>query len=180
MKKIIFAISIAIGGLLAGCSTQTAPLSTQPEVDLASYVGVWYEQALLPNRFQKECVSDAQAEYTLLSSNTLRVENQCMKADGGQSVAKGVGRLNPSISPLNPAVLEVRFAPDYLSWLPMVWGDYWIIKTVRDYQYSLVGSPDREYLWVLSRDKKADPSVVKELIEYAGTMGFDITKVEVH
>ena len=180
MKKILIATSFAVSGLLAGCSAQIAPLPTQSKVDLANYVGIWHEQALLPNRFQKECVSDVKAEYTLLSSETLEVRNQCVSADGAQRVAHGVGRINSSISPLNSAILEVRFAPDFLSWLPMVWGDYWIIKTVGDYQYSLVGSPDREYLWVLSRDKKADPSVVKELIEYAGTMGFDITKVEVH
>lgn len=164
--------------LLSACSTQTAYLPTQDDLNLGDYAGVWYEQALLPNRFQKECVSDVSAKYTPLDSEQLRVRNQCQKADGTVSVAEGIGRLNGAITPLNPAILEVRFAPNWLSFLPMVWGDYWIIKTVGNYQYSLVGSPDREYLWVLSRDRKADMVVVNELLEYAGTLGFDIDKVE--
>ena len=59
----------------------------------------------------------------------------------------------------------------------MVWGDYWIIKLDGDYQHSLVGTPDRKYLWVLSRDAKADPQVVERLLEHAGTLGFAVDEV---
>lgn len=165
-------------GLLSACSAEKAFLPTQADLSLVDYAGVWYEQALLPNRFQKECVSDVSAKYTLLGDGQLRVRNQCQKVDGSMSVAEGIGRLSGAVTPPNPAILEVRFAPNWLSFLPIVWGNYWVIKTVGDYQYSLVGSPDRKYLWVLSREKKADVAVVNELLEYAGSLGFDIDRVQ--
>ncbi len=59
----------------------------------------------------------------------------------------------------------------------MVWGDYWIMRLQGDYQYSLVGTPDRNYLWVLSRDQEADESAVTDLLDYAGTLGFPVTQV---
>lgn len=170
--------AIVMSGLLGACATQKDILPTQENVDLAKYAGVWYEQALLPNRFQKKCVSDVSAEYLPLDSTRLQVVNQCRKADGSLSVAKGVARLNGSMKPANPAVLQVRFAPAWLSWLPMVWGNYWIIKTVGEYEYSLVGSPDRNYLWVLSREKQADRTVVEELLKYADSLGFAVDKVK--
>ena len=49
------------------------------------------------------------------------------------------------------AKLKVRFAPASLSCLPFVWGDYWIIGLADDYSWAVVGSPDRDYLWILAR-----------------------------
>lgn len=59
----------------------------------------------------------------------------------------------------------------------MVWGDYWIMRIEGDYQYSLVGTPDRKYLWVLSREENGDPQTVKRLLAHAGSLGFPIQQV---
>lgn len=55
----------------------------------------------------------------------------------------------------DPSKLEVRFVPEWISWLP----------------------PDRDYLWVLSRKPQADPRVVDALLDYAGTLGFPVGQV---
>ncbi|HHU94325.1 MAG TPA: lipocalin, partial [Alcaligenaceae bacterium] len=39
------------------------------------------------------------------------------------------------------------------------------------------GTPDRKYLWVLSRTKQADPSVVEALLQFAEAQDFDIDAV---
>jgi apolipoprotein D and lipocalin family protein len=71
----------------------------------------------------------------------------------------------------------VRFAPDWLSWLPMVWGDYWILKLDRDYEVALVGTPDRDFLWVLSRAPRLDEDRLAVELDYARTLGFDVDRV---
>lgn len=174
MKKILAMPLVAI---LAGCATSGPSLPTQANVDLNKYAGTWYEQARLPNRFQEDCAGNVQAEYTLRPDNTISVTNQCRAKDGSTKVAEGEGRLSKAADPQDPAILEVRFAPTWLSWLPMVWGDYWIMKLQGDYQYSLVGTPDRKYLWVLSRDKHADNAVVTDLLNYARTLNFPVDQV---
>lgn len=45
------------------------------------------------------------------------------------------------------------------------------------YDYALVGSKDRKFLWVLSRTKTLGEEVVKELFETAENLGFDTSKV---
>ena len=152
-------------------------LPTQAGVDLEKYAGTWYEQARLPNRFQKDCVGDIRAHYALETGGTLSVTNQCRRRDGRIEVAHGQGRRSSAATPSDPAKLEVRFAPSWTSWLPMVWGDYWILKIEGDYQYSLVGTPDRKYLWVLSRHEQSDEASVQALLDYAGTLGFPIHNV---
>lgn len=170
-------LSLLILAVLAGCATPDHALPTQSGVDLNKYAGTWYEQARLPNRFQDDCAGDVKAQYRLQPDNTISVTNQCRTKDGGIKVAEGEGRLSGAADPSDPAKLEVRFAPQWTSWLPMVWGDYWILRLHGDYQYSLVGTPDRKYLWVLSRDKVADKAVVTELLDYAGTLNFPVERV---
>ena len=174
MKKIMV---LSLSVTLAACATSQADLATQKDVDLNQYMGTWYEQARLPNSFQRECVGDVQANYVMAADKTITVTNRCQGSDGQVKEAVGPGRLASSVNPADPAVLEVRFAPKWLSWLPMVWGDYWIMKLEGDYQYSLVGTPDRKYLWVLSRDKQADPKTVSQLLDYAASQGFAVQKV---
>jgi len=176
MKSILV---VTLAAALAGCAASRPDLPTEKNVDLARYVGTWYEQARLPNRFQQICAGDVQADYTLEAGGTIRVVNRCRTRDGQFTVAEGEARLSAAASPPDPARLQVRFAPAWLSWLPMVWGDYWIVKLEGDYQYSLVGTPDRKYLWVLSREKKADARVVASLLETAKSLGFDVGQVVV-
>lgn len=174
MKKILAIPCIAI---LASCATSNTTLPTQANVDLNKYAGTWYEQARLPNRFQEDCAGDVQADYELKADDTIKVVNQCRAKDGSTKLAEGEGRLSQAADPRDPSKLEVRFAPKWTSWLPMVWGDYWIVKLEDDYQYSLVGTPDRKYLWVLTRDKQADDATVTKLLEHARTLDFPVDQV---
>ena len=144
------------GGLVAQTSgLASQPLTTVASVDLSRYQGTWYQLALVPNRFQAQCVAHTRATYALQADGTVRVTNQCRMANGQESEAIGPARPAAAATvkqgQLVPPQLEVRFAPQWLSWLPMVWGDYWVIQLAADYRYVVVGEPKREFLWVLAR-----------------------------
>src|SRR5690606_3967126 len=136
---------ISVLAVLAGCASRPDSLPTQSGVELSRYEGTWYELARLPNPFQKHCEGDVRANYALQADGPIAVTNQCRQEDGTTKVANGVGRLAGPADEQDPARLEVRFAPQWTAWLPMVWGDYWIIRLHDGYQYSLVGTPDRKY-----------------------------------
>ncbi|NVM92777.1 apolipoprotein D and lipocalin family protein [Variovorax sp. SG517] len=160
-----------------GAPLMRAPLQVVAPVDLERYAGLWHEQARLPNRFQKQCAGPVTAEYTLQSDGTVQVRNRCVREDGNFDEAVGTARVVPVAGQPGAGRLEVRFAPAWLGWLPMVWGDYWILKLDRDYQVSLVGTPDREYLWVLSRAPRLEDAVLQAELDYARSLGFDTGKV---
>jgi apolipoprotein D and lipocalin family protein len=52
-------------------------------------------------------------------------------------------------------------------------GDYWIIDLGQDYQYSVVGTPDRKYLWILSRTQSMNPEVLAGILQVVERQGFD-------
>ena len=152
-----------------------AALNSIPILDVSRYLGRWYEIAKLPNWFQKKCVSDTSADYSLMPNGVLRVQNQCRLQNGERDQAIGVAR---QIGGVSSAKLEVRFAPDWLSALPFVWGNYWVVDLDEAYSLAAVSEPKREYLWILSRTPAVDASRYAALLVRLAAMGLDIHKLE--
>ena len=152
-----------------------APVKTIPSLDVPRYLGTWYEIAKFPNWFQKKCVSNTQAVYSLRPDGNLKVLNSCKQADGAISQAEGLAR---QIGAKDSPKLEVRFAPAWLAFLPMVWGDYWVIDLDPQYQVAVVSDPKREYLWILSRTPNMDKRTYEELLSRLQAQQFDIRKLE--
>jgi apolipoprotein D and lipocalin family protein len=168
--------ALLVSGLLQNAWAQPqAPLSTIPDLDVARYLGRWYEIAKFPNWFQKKCVSDTSADYVLLQEGQLGVLNQCRRADGEWDKAQGLAR---SSDGARSAKLQVRFAPAWLSFLPFAWGDYWIVDLDAAYGLVAVSEPRREYLWILSRSTQVEPERYTALLERLRAMGLDTGRLE--
>ncbi|MBC7513543.1 MAG: lipocalin family protein [Herminiimonas sp.] len=151
-----------------------SPLRAIAAIDLPRYMGSWYEIARYPNRFQKKCVGFTRADYSILADGSVQVANQCRLADGSTDRAVGQARqLGSADSPR----LKVRFAPAWLSFLPAVWGDYWVIDLDRGYQLVAVSEPKREYLWVLARTPVVDAAPLEALFSRLHEQGFDLHKL---
>ncbi|MEO6103171.1 MAG: lipocalin family protein [Pseudoxanthomonas sp.] len=147
------------------------PVISVANLDISRYAGQWYEIAHLPTSFQAKCTGDITATYTLGDDDTgIGVRNACRTADGGTRVAEGVARMVEG----RPGRLEVRFVPDWLSWVPLVWADYWVIDLDPGYTWAVVGEPDREYLWILSREPAMDSALFEQIKARAIAMGYDL------
>ena len=180
----IFSASLAIGRglivvlwaiLLPLVSFAQQPVKSIAELDISRYMGTWYEIAKLPNWFQRKCIQGTQAQYKILGPQKIEVTNKCNTATGEEIKAVGVARPNSSGQ---VAQLEVRFAPDWTAWLPLVWGTYWVLDLDPDYQLAAVGDPTRSYLWILSRSPVVSGTQYESLLQRLKVMGFDITKLE--
>lgn len=153
----------------------SAPLATVPSVDLDRYMGRWYEIARFPNRFQKDCSGPATADYALQPGGRVQVTNRCPLAGGKTDEA--IGEARRVGNPGSPK-LEVRFAPAWLSWLPMVWGNYWVIDLDPAYTLAVVSEPKREYLWVLARQTQVEAASWDALMARLRAQGFDLSKLQ--
>lgn len=173
---------------LVPVAAQAAPLpalTAVPSVDLNRYQGLWYQIALYPNTFQKQCVSNTTAEYKPLANGQIEVTNQCKTSDGSTSKVVGAARIKPLKLfgvPVGKGTvnskLEVRFAPAFLSWINAVWAPYWVIQLADDYRYAVIGEPNRKFLWILSRTPTLDPqdrAIINGLLQQ---QGYDPTKLQ--
>lgn len=151
--------------LLSACSTK--PLATVDKVDVDKYMGRWYEISSFPQRFQKGCECTV-AEYSLNENGTVKVVNSCNR-DGGRDTSVGKARI---VDESTNAKLKVTFFWPFS-------GKYWIIDLADDYSYAVVGHPNREYLWILSRTPQMDKNLYNDILERVTAKGFDTTKLNV-
>ena len=178
----VLAISVlftGFTGLVKAAEKSQVNLPTVASVDLLRYAGTWYEVARIPNFFQRKCTSDVSANYAPQPDGTITVTNRCRRADGEVDAVVGQAR-RPTVrgEPVaEEGKLEVRFAPRWLAFIPAVWGDYWVISLDPQYTMSLVGTPDRQYLWLLSRYPTVGADVVDEWLAKAQALGFDTANV---
>ncbi len=137
-------------------------LEVVPHVELSRYLGKWYEVARLPARFEDGC-SEVTATYGLSKDGSVSVLNECRK-NGKVKRAKGRAKV---VDKNTGAKLKVTFFWPF-------YGDYWIINLGKNYDYSVVGTPDRRYLWILSRTPQMDETLFSQLEAFAKSKGFDV------
>lgn len=145
---------------------QEAPLLTVPSVDFSRYVGLWYEVASFPQRFQKGCKCTT-AEYKLLPDKTIQVINKCQKP-GKFSSIEGKAFVVPNSG---NAKLKVQFFWPFK-------GDYWIIELDDNYQWAAVGNENRKYLWILSRSQEMPIELYRSICERLSKKGFNIENLK--
>jgi apolipoprotein D and lipocalin family protein len=127
-------------------------LEVVPHVELKKYLGKWYEIAHLPARFQEGC-TDTTATYTLSEDGSISVLNECRRR-GKVKQAKGKAIV---VDKNSGAKLKVTFFWPF-------YGDYWIINLGQAYDYAVVGTPNRKYLWILSRTPQMDDKLFSQLV----------------
>lgn len=156
---------------LFGCGLSNyAPLDVVDKVDVQRYIGKWYEIANLPNSFQKGC-NCTTAEYSIIDPETIRVINTCKKDSTNGEVEQATGKAFV-VEGSNNAKLRVQFFWPFR-------GDYWIIELDKEkYQYAVIGTPSRKYLWILSRTPKMDEHTYNMLVDKCKTNSFDINKLQ--
>lgn len=174
LAKIAVGGAVLVGLGMTMAHAQTKPLPTVEKVELDKYLGKWYEVARKPLSFQKKCDRDVTAMYTLNENGNIVVDNRCVQKDGTSTGSLGEAYVQNA--PYNTK-LKVSFLPEAIRWLPVGRGDYWVLKIDEGYQTVLVGEPKRKYMWILSRTPQADKAVVNEYLEYAKSVGYDLSDV---
>lgn len=138
-------------------------------IDLERYMGDWYEMARKPAFFQRSCVrSSAKYELEIQEGRPIiKVINHCVKENGKESEAIGKAQVK------GERQFSVKFSI-FMNLFNHV--NYEIFFIDRDYEVAIVGSPNREYLWILSR-KILPRDDIENLLVLAKERGFEIDDV---
>lgn len=144
-----------------------------PRVDLQRYLGSWFEICRLPLKWEDAEASDISATYSEIADGRIRVENRCLDKDGKPDRSIGVAVPQDETN----AKLKVSFLPEYLRWIPFTQGDYWILAIAPDYSVALIGTPDREHLWLIARSAAVATETVENYLAVAKSQGFTLDRL---
>jgi apolipoprotein D and lipocalin family protein len=144
-------------------------LRTVEHVDVARYMGTWYEIARISQGFEKGLVGIT-ANYTLLPNGKVRVLNKgyVKNFDGRERLVTGTAWVTDTTT---NAKLKVSFFWPFSA-------EYWIIELGENYEYAMVGNSSRRYLWILSRTAQMDGDTYQRLVESARAKGFEVGRIE--
>jgi apolipoprotein D and lipocalin family protein len=179
-KLTVAALALLVAGLgvvrsmgrpVAARSASRGPARRLPppvpirDVDLARYVGLWYEFARYDSWFERNC-EGVTAEYSRRPDGLIRVVNAARKgrADGPLRWAEAKARVIPGTG--NTKLKVAFFGPFFV-------GNYWVLDHAEDYAWSIVGEASRRYFWILTRDPVPAAETQAMLIERARALGYD-------
>ncbi len=150
---------------LNSCSSiKQAPLLTVPHVDLKHYMGDWYVFANIPYSLEKGKVGTLD-RYALRPDG--KMDNIFLFRRGSLDAPleqwKGVAWVHNKAT---NAEWRVQFV-----WPLRV--PYLIIDLDKDYQWSVIGYPNRKMAWVLSRKPVLDEATYRGILERMAKQGYD-------
>lgn len=169
-NRLIRSLSLGLACAAIAFPATAADVKAVDSLDLARYLGSWHEIAVIPQFFQRKCIRDTRATYSMAEGSLIRVENICTRDDGGHDHVEGRARIVDNASSSKLEVSFVELFGEYRFWIA---GDYWVIALDPAYRWAVVGHPSRRYGWVLSRDPRLPPATLAEVIGRIKLQGYD-------
>ena len=158
MRFFLMALVLA----LAGCVGVPDGISPVKNFQADRYLGQWYEIARLDHSFERG-LEHVTATYSMREDGGIKVINRGFETASQQwKEAEGRAYL---VGDSREGHLKVSFFGPF-------YGSYVIFDLGKDYEYSLITSSNRSYLWLLSRAPVIDDDLKVELIDRMTALGF--------
>jgi len=159
---------IALFGLGACSTTPPEGMSAVTPFDIQRYAGKWYEIARLDHSFERG-LSDISANYRPIGDGSVEVTNRGYDSKKGEW-RQAVGHALFTGEATRASLKVSFFGPFY--------GGYHVIALDQEnYRWAMVVGSDRDYLWILARDKQLPVAVRDQLVGQAKEQGIDVRQL---
>lgn len=195
--------SMWVGIIIVNCMLVAAMLGVaagamqETPIDLARYVGLWYEFARTPNLNQDNTPTESgktfstctatTATYTIQDGSSLAIRNQCTRraSDGTifEDMIEGSARV---VDGGGGRRLKIAFGSalsQFFQRLISFGGfNYWIYEVgeaslTAPYTWAVVSGPDRDFIFLLTRDRVPSPEIKTQVLGAARRAGLPVDKL---
>jgi apolipoprotein D and lipocalin family protein len=159
---------LSVLGLGACSVTPPKGVELVTPFELDRYLGTWYEIARLDHSFERN-MNNVKARYSLRPDGDVEVINSGYNTEKGRW-KEVVGKAK-FVGASDVGALKVSFFGPF-------YGGYNLVALdQQDYRWAMVMGPDRDYLWILARDKRLSPAVREQLLAKATALGIDVSQL---
>ena len=153
--------------LLSGCVSVPDDIQPVKNFQAERYLGTWYEIARLDHSFERD-MQHVTAEYSMREDGGIKVINRGFK-EAKQEWNEAEGKAY-FVEDSKTGYLKVSFFGPF-------YGSYIIFDLGQEYEYSLVTSSKKSYLWLLSRTPTLSKDKQQRLIQRMTDLGFATDKL---
>ena len=172
MSKFIAAVivmSLALEAYSFASTRKAQPLASSAQVDLPKYMGRWWVIANIPYFAENGKVATADV-YALKPNGRIDNVFAYRKAfDQPEQKMQAEARVYPGT---NNTHWQVRF------WGGLIRAQLVILEVSPDYQWAIIGNPDRSLAWVFARNPVMDDAQLKTLSDKFRKYGYDPAKLK--
>ena len=155
--------------MLCGCATGRAPLPTVPSVDLERFMGDWYVMAGMFTPLEKK-VHNAVETYRLNPDGTVSTTFRYRKG-GFDGKVKSFSPKGFIHDPQSNAEWRMQFLWPFKA-------AYLIVYLDDDYQKTIIGVPNRNHVWIMSREPDLSDADYQQMLDQVARLGYDVEKVK--
>lgn len=151
----------------------------EPDFDIFMYAGRWYEIAKLPNPWEISCIHSTADYY--VDDRPLEeglppevdIVNTCWNGQGEIIEQRHARGWIPD--PQDSGAIVVEFTG---SMSPQSEQGWYLVHETDYLNYSIVGSSDRQYVWILSRTPTMCKNVFDQLLDFTEEIGYDKDRMD--
>jgi apolipoprotein D and lipocalin family protein len=168
MKQLLATSVVSLCLLLVGCSSPT-PMATVSYVDLPRFMGDWYVIANIPTFLEKGAHNPIES-YQLDADGTVATTFS-FNADGFDGEKK--------VYQPRGFIKNTRTNAEWgMQFLWPIKADYRIVYLDADYQYTVIGRNNRDYVWIMARSPVISGDKYRELEKFVVTLGYNSQLLE--
>ena len=137
-----------------------------PYVDLERFMGLWYVHGYTPTVLDPNAFNPTE-EYELMEDGRIQTTYR-FRADhpfGQEKVFRPVAKI---FDTKTNAEWRMRF-------FGVINAPYLILFVDDDYRYTVIGHPDRDLAWIMSRSPEIEPAQYERLLAELTQRDFDLT-----
>jgi apolipoprotein D and lipocalin family protein len=144
------------------------PIKTVSEVNLQKFMGPWYVIGHIPTFIEKNAFNAIES-YELNKDGTI-----------GTTFTFNEGALTGPLKTYKPKGFVIKDSGNALWGMQFIWpikAQYKIVYLDEAYQNTIIARDDRDYVWIMSREKMIEQKTLEQLVKKIETDGYDIKKI---
>ncbi len=164
MKRILYVCIVIL--ILSAC--KGPEMKTVNYVDLERFMGDWYVVGIIPNFVEKHAINGIES-YSRLDGNGIKIDYRFTDRRTGK------------VKHMEPKGWIHNFDSNAEWRVQFFWPvkfPYLIIDLADDYSYTVIGIPNRKFVWIMSRKPGIPEQTYKEILVRLEGNGYDISKIE--
>ena len=155
--------------MIFSCSTTTPPLKKVPQVDIGRFMGKWYVIANIPTFIEKDAFNAVET-YTW-NEKEQRIDVLFTFNKGGLKGEKKSYTQKAFVHDKSGNEWRIQF------FWPLKF-PYLILDLAQDYSYTVIGVPNRSYVWIMAKSPTLDDKTYNEIIERLKNQKYDVKKIQ--
>ncbi len=154
---------------ISGCNAQEVELKTVPYVDISQFMGAWYVIANIPTFLEKEA-HNAIESYQLDEKGRIATTFSFRK-----------GSVEGPLKEYHPRGFIYNHETKAEWRMQFLWPfklPYLVIGLAEDYSWTVIGVPNRKYVWIMARQPELPAAVYDSIIHRLQNQGYEIEKIQ--